>query len=114
MITLAWEIVGGAAPTAELLPVPGPVPLVSATVLPLNPAGSMLITLKATNPAGETAIQSVQIETFDPHPQDPAAAAAAAAAAESGDAASDSRALEGGDAVDQERIAPRDAPPRFD
>ncbi|MBE7385039.1 MAG: hypothetical protein F6J95_026960 [Leptolyngbya sp. SIO1E4] len=123
-ITLTWAINGGATTTAELLPVPGPVGLAGNAVLPLNPMGSTLITLQATNPAGDTVARSVQIETFDPNPQDPAAAAAAAAAAavtaaeengdETGSAPEGAGALDEGDAVDQERIAPLDEPPRFD
>ncbi|NER80852.1 MAG: hypothetical protein F6K42_15040, partial [Leptolyngbya sp. SIO1D8] len=123
-ITLTWVIEGGATTTAELLPVPGPVALADNAVLPLNPMGSTLITLQATNPAGDTVARSVQIETFDPNPQDPAAAAAAAAAAaiaaaeedgdDNGQAAEGAGALDEGDAVDQDRIAPLDEPPRFD
>lgn len=120
LIRLTWQIVGGATTTAQLLPVPGPIPLAGEAGLPLNPAGSTLITLEATNATGESVSQSVQIETFDPNPQDPAAAAAAAAAAavaasqdRDGDG-SNGEALPESDAVDPGRIAPLDAPPRFD
>ena len=122
-ITLTWTIEGGATTTAELLPVPGPIDLAGNAVLPLNPMGSTLITLQATNPAGDTVARSVQIETFDPNPQDAAAAAAAAASAavtaagESGDETGSppegAGALDERDTVDQERIAPLDEPPRF-
>jgi len=122
-ITLAWQVIGGSTTTVELLPVPGPVPPAGATQIPLAPMGSTLITLQATNQAGESVSRSVQIETFDPNPEDPAAAAAAAAAAAVSAAASEeasggsmagSGAAGGEDAADPTRIAPRDTPPQFD
>ncbi|MDJ0703924.1 MAG: hypothetical protein QNJ46_11645 [Leptolyngbyaceae cyanobacterium MO_188.B28] len=119
VITLSWEIRGGSSTLTELLPVPGPVPLSYSATLPLNPMGSSVITLKASNPEGEMVSQSVQIETFNPNPEDPAAAAAAAAAAAVAGGGQNGGANglnipAGRDSVDQDRIAPRDAPPLFD
>ncbi|MEO1094806.1 MAG: hypothetical protein AAFX01_07890 [Cyanobacteria bacterium J06638_28] len=126
IITLTWQILGGATTTAELTPVPGPVPLAGGTALPLNPQGNTLITLQATNQAGDAVTRSVQIETFDPNPEDPAAAAAAAAAAATANAAAeqDAAAAQAGSGdnggsssrptADPDIISPTDVPPRFD
>ena len=131
-ILLTWAIRGGSTTRIELLPTPGEInALEGEAVLPLNPAGSTLITLQATNQAGETAAQSVQLETFDPDPQDPAEATAAAveaavkataaAAAEQQqqddrgeNAAGGEGAAENNDSLGRERIAPQDGPPQFD
>lgn len=129
IITLTWQILGGATTTAELTPVPGPVPLAGGTALPLNPQGNTLVTLTATNQAGEAISRSVQIETFDPNPEDPAAAAAAAAAAATAAAAAEQEAAAADQAAgngagggngggESSGVAPgiplADPPPRFD
>lgn len=125
VIVIDWQVLGGATTTVELLPVPGPVSLEDAAALPLNPAGSTLITLQATNHLGETTARSVQIETFNPNPQDPAAAAAAAAAAatagaaamqDDGASSSEAGGLEAlePDRVAPGQIAPIDEPVQFD
>jgi len=115
VITLTWQVFGGATTSAQLLPVPGAIPLAGSAQLPLNPQGNTLITLQATNNFGEEVAQSVQIETFDPNPEDPAAAAAAAAAAALSQAEEDGGdASSSGSSEDPERISPLDIPPRFD
>lgn len=117
VVTLTWQVFGGATTSAQLLPVPGAIPLAGSAQLPLNPQGNTLITLQATNNLGKEVAQSVQIETFNPNPADPAAAAAAAAAAalsQTDDGSGDE--VNGSEGIpnEPERIAPLDVPPRFD
>ena len=85
-LDLSWIVEGGATTEVKLLPAPGPVPLQGNLTLPIKPeSGSTTLTLQAKNSAGQSAEQSIVIETYDPTPPvtaEEVAAAAAAAAAE--------------------------------
>ncbi|MBW4475245.1 MAG: hypothetical protein KME45_33445 [Stenomitos rutilans HA7619-LM2] len=81
-LVLSWLIDTSSGSRAELLPVPGSVPLKGALPIFLSPKpGSVTLTLQVTSPAGQQVTQAVTLETYDPAAGDPATTAAAAAAA---------------------------------
>jgi hypothetical protein len=63
LLTIGWEVIGSEDITVELLPSPGSVPNVGAIAYPLSQEpGTEVITLQATNGAGDAVSRTVTIE----------------------------------------------------